>query len=72
MKIKEQSSKIIDIVSNALKVGVTCVFVVYFRSQNTYQLACMYELTCVHLNILTGKRLSCIKPRGEDYKSQNG
>ena len=36
---KEKSSKTIDIVSYALKVcvnGVTCVFVVHFRSSDTF------------------------------------
>ena len=38
--MKEQSSKTIDIVSYALKVsenGVTCVFVVHFRSSDTFK-----------------------------------
>ena len=37
---KEQSSKTIDIVSYASKVsvnGVTCVFVVHFRSSDTFK-----------------------------------
>ena len=37
---KERSSKIIDIVSYALKMsenGVTCVFVVHFRSSDTFK-----------------------------------
>ena len=41
-KLKEQkrSSKTIDVVSHALKVtenGVTCVFVVHFRSSDTFK-----------------------------------
>ena len=39
MKEQKKSSKTIDVVSYALKVsinGVTCVFVVLFRSKNTY------------------------------------
>ena len=38
MKEKKRSSKTIDIVSHALEVsvnGVTCVFVVHFRSSDT-------------------------------------
>ena len=40
MKEQKRSSKIIDIVSYALKVsenGVTCVFVVHFRSLDTFK-----------------------------------
>ena len=39
-KMKEQSLKIIHIVSYALEIsvnGVTCVLVVHFRSKNTFQ-----------------------------------
>ena len=40
MKEQKKSSKTIDIVSYALKVGengVTCVFVVHFRSSDTFK-----------------------------------
>ena len=40
MKAQKRSSKTIDIVSYALKVsenGVTCVFVVHFRSSDTFK-----------------------------------
>ena len=54
---KKWSSKIIDIVSYALTMGVTCVFVVnvvYFRSYNTSQVACMYTTRVDHCyDILT-------------------
>ena len=45
MKEQKRSSKTIDIVSYALKVsvnGVKCVFVVLFRSKNTFKVC---ELT---------------------------
>ena len=40
MKEQKRSSKTIDIVSHALKVGVNdviCVFVVHFRSSGTFE-----------------------------------
>ena len=40
MKEQKRSSKTIDIVSYALKVsenGVTCVFIVHFRSSDTFK-----------------------------------
>ena len=39
-RVKKRSSKTVDIVSYALKVsenGVTCVFVVHFRSSDTFK-----------------------------------
>ena len=42
MKEQKRFSKIIDTVSFVLNVGVTYVFVVYFRSSNTSQLAFRY------------------------------
>ena len=36
------SRKVIYIVSYALKMGVTRVFVVFFRSQSTFDLGCRY------------------------------
>jgi len=66
------SSKIGDIVSYVLNVGVTRVFVAYFRSENTSQLTCMYELTsmCAKQSV-TGKMLSCIKPCMHASKDNN-
>ena len=50
MKEQKRSSKTIDIDSYALKVsenGVTCVFVVHFRSSETFKSL----FVCVHQNV---------------------
>ena len=48
MQNKEQkgSSKIVDIVSYALKMGVTCVFVVYLGRKHMSAGLYVYDLTC--------------------------
>ena len=62
---KRRSSKIRDIVSYALRIGVTPVFVVYLcHKAYIIYLACMYmsSLVCVHIKSLTVKKIPAEGP----------